>query len=467
MKQQICNKKSVFGSISSSLILLAGLALGGHVQANNAMNPHGYGTKNKAMGGAGIAFPRDAAAVINNPATAMAVAGKMQAGLSVYHPRQNYFSTESENNGENGTFTIGPNDITGDRKYLLQPYFAQSVPINDISAVAVSLYTRAGMNTLYKGGTATFDPDLDGPEPVGTFPGTFGDGNASYKMYQTLLDMTYARQVSEKISLGVTAVLAAQKFRAEGLQSLAPLTRTWALHDGEVEVKNLSGNKNDWTFGAGVKVGLHAQFTKTMSFGLMYQSKIFMGKHDNYADLLPSYGSFDIPANLKVGFTWQPLEVLAFSLDMERIFNSGVDALDHSLDDLLECPTAGYGGTDLSKCLGGQNGGGLGWDSTNVYKIGGSWSVTPKWMLLAGFSITDQPISVDQSLNNMLTPFLAEAHYTLGLTYTLDSGADLNFSAAYSEEESQGYPNAFDPSQIVKIESDQFDFEISYSYRFK
>ena len=204
-----------------------------------------------------------------------------------------------------------------------------------------------------------------------------------------------------------------------------------------------------------------------MSFGLMYQSKIFMGKHDNYADLLPSYGSFDIPANLKVGFTWQPLDVLAFSLDMERIFNSGVDALDNSLDDLLECPTAGYGGTDLSKCLGGQNGGGLGWDSTNVYKIGGSWSVTPKWMLLAGFSITDQPISVDQSLNNMLTPFLAEAHYTLGLTYTLDSGADINFSAAYSEEESQGYPNAFDPSQIVKIESDQFDFEISYSYRFR
>ena len=95
MKQQICNKKSVFGSISSSLILLAGMALAGHLQANNAMNPHGYGTKNKAMGGAGIAFPRDAAAVINNPATAMAVAGKMQAGLSVYHPRQNYFSTDA------------------------------------------------------------------------------------------------------------------------------------------------------------------------------------------------------------------------------------------------------------------------------------------------------------------------------------------------------------------------------------
>jgi len=466
VKQQNEKEKSVIGRASSSLVLLVGLACASNALANNAMNPHGYGTKNKAMGGAGIAFPRDAAAVINNPATAMAVAGKMQAGLSVYHPRQNYFSTQSDNNGENGTFTIGPNDIAGDRKYLLQPYFAQSVPINDISAVAVSLYTRAGMNTFYRGGTATFDPDLDGPEPVGTFSGTFGDGNARYKMYQTLLDMTYARQVSEKISLGITGVLAAQKFRVDGVQSWAPLTQTWALSNGEVEPEDLSGNRNDWTYGAGIKFGFHAQFTESISFGLMYQSKIFMGKHKDYSDLLPDNGSFDIPANLKVGFTWQPLDVLAFSLDMERIFNSGVDALDNSLEDLLECPTAGYGGTDTSKCLGGKNGGGLGWDSTNVYKIGGSWSITPKWMVLAGFSITDQPVSVPQTLNNMLTPYLAEAHYTLGLTYTLDSGADLNFSAAYSEEESQGNANAFDPSQIIKIESDQFDFEISYSYRF-
>lgn len=467
MKQHRFSDKRVFGRVSTGLVLLAGLALAGNATANNAMNPHGYGTKNKAMGGAGIAFPRDAAAVINNPATAIAVAGEMQAGLSIYHPRQNYYSTESANNGENGTFTIGPNDITGDRKYLLQPYFAESVPINDISAVAVSLYTRAGMNTLYKGGTATFDPDLDGPEPVQTFPGTFGDGNASYKMYQTLLDMTYARQVSEKISVGVTGVLAAQKFRVDGIQSWAPLTQTWALSNGENMPENLSGNRNDWTYGAGLKLGLHAQLTESISFGLMYQSKIFMGKHKDYSDLLPDNGSFDIPANLKVGLTWQPLDVLAFSLDIERIFNSGVDALGNSLDDLLECPTAGYGGTDTSKCLGGRNGGGLGWDSTNVYKIGGSWSVTPKWMLMAGFSITDQPISVSQTLGNMLTPFLAEAHYTMGLTYTLDSGADLNFSAAYSEEESQGYENAFDPSQTVKIESDQFDFEISYSFRFK
>ncbi len=106
--------------------LLAGLCWISDSFANNGMTPHGYGTKNKAMGGAGIALPGEAAAVINNPAVAIQVASQMQAGLSIYHPRTNYYTTESSHNGENGAFTIGPNDIEAEKKYRFQPYFAQA-----------------------------------------------------------------------------------------------------------------------------------------------------------------------------------------------------------------------------------------------------------------------------------------------------------------------------------------------------
>ena len=163
--------------ILASLALSAGLCVTGSAWANNAMNPHGYGTKNKAMGGAGIAFPREAAAVINNPAVAMAVAGQMQAGISVFHTRANYYTTESSNNGENGAFTIGPNEIDAEEEISGSALFCTRAWLQENSAVAVSLYTRAGMNTEYRGGTATFDPDGDGPEPVQTLPGTFGDGD--------------------------------------------------------------------------------------------------------------------------------------------------------------------------------------------------------------------------------------------------------------------------------------------------
>jgi long-chain fatty acid transport protein len=229
---------------------------------------------------------------------------------------------------------------------------------------------------------------------------------------------------------------------------------------------SLTDNKNDWNYGAGIKLGLHSQFTPKLSFGVMYQSRIFMSKHKDYSDLLPDGGKFDIPANLKIGFTWRPLDNLAFSIDAERIFHSDVGTLSNPLQDLLRCPTANQGGADLSTCLGGENGGGLGWKNMNIYKIGGSWGISDKWTIYGGFSVTDQPVGSSQTTNNLFTPYLAEAHYTFGFSRTVGTHAEVIFSAAYSEEESQGAPNAFDTSQVLYIESDQFDFEISYSWRF-
>jgi long-chain fatty acid transport protein len=247
---------------------------------------------------------------------------------------------------------------------------------------------------------------------------------------------------------------------------MAPLTYTYASSEGSVMPRYLSGNGKQWTYGAGIKVGVHAQLTPAISVGLMYQSKIYMTKVDDYSDLLPGYGKFDMPANLKIGLTWRALDNLAFSIDAERIFHGGISALSNPVQGLFDCPTANRGGTDLSACLGGKNGGGLGWNSMNIYKIGGRWGVTDKWTLFAGFSVTDQPIALNQTTNNLLTPYLAEAHYTLGFARTVGDHAEIIFSAAYSEEESQISPNVFDPSQDLKIESDQFDFELSYSWRF-
>ncbi|MBT8048716.1 MAG: hypothetical protein HKN57_12840 [Xanthomonadales bacterium] len=468
------NKKSAMKQPSRSslqvirpyLTLTAALFYAGSVLANNGLATHGYGSKNKAMGGAGIAYPEEASAVINNPAVALAVAGQMQAGLTVFRPRARYYSGESTNNGENGAFTIGAGKFDAETQTSWLPYFSTSAKLQDDSAVAVSLYTRAGMNIDYRGGSATFDPDGEGPEPVQTFPGTLGDGDTRWRLSQVMLDITYARQLNEKVFLGVSGVLATQSFKAEGLARLAKLTETYAASDGDLMPENLSANGSDRSYGAGIKVGLHAQWTPTISVGLMYQSKIYMGKTKDYSDLLPAAGKLDIPANLKLGFTWQPLENLAFSIDAERVFHTSVGVLGNSLDDLLQCPTANRGGADLTTCLGGKNGGGLGWRNMNIYKIGGSWDVNDKWTLRAGFSVANQPISVSQTTNNLLTPYLAEAHYTFGFSRAIGANGELNFSAAYSEEESQISRNRFDPGQELTIESDQFDFDLSYSWKF-
>jgi long-chain fatty acid transport protein len=460
-----CSKNGKCWAKASGLlgVFLAGMFCASGIFADNGDLPIGYGTKNKAMAGAGMALPEEAAAVINNPATALAVAGQMQTGLSVFHPRARYSTTESSNNGENGAFTIGPNAIDSKSSYRYLPYFATSAKVNEDSAVAVALYTRAGMALDYRGGTATFDADGNG---AATYPGTYGDGDAKWSTYQIMLDMAYAWQLNEKIAFGVTGVLASRSFDVSGIGSMAPYTQIYASSGGSVMPKYLSGNGKDWTYGAGVKAGLHAQLTPAISVGLMYQSKIYMTKINDYSDLIPGYGKFDMPADLKIGITWNALDNLALSVDAEHIFYAGVGAYSNPIENLFNCPTANQGGTDVSACLGGKNGASLGWESINIYKFGGRWKINDKWALRAGFALTDQPIKNPQTSNNLLTPYLAEAHYTLGFSMAVNDHAELNFSAYYSEEESQIWPNFFDTSQDVKIEEDQFDFELSYSWKF-
>ncbi len=446
--------------------MLLAACLTGSAFATNGYYSHGTGTKNKAMAGAGIALPEDAISVVNNPATAALVGKRMEFGLALFHPRSNYFSSESDRNGPFESFTIGPNEIDAEDQYLLLPYFARSWQLQNDSAFALALHTRSGINTEYRGGTATFDPDGSGPEPAVTRPGSLGDGDVKWKLSQALLDVTYARQISDRVSLGISGVLAAQSFKVSGIGTLAYLSETFAASGGTILPTHFSGNGKDESFGAGLKLGLHTQWTPTLSMGLMYQSKIYMSAFGDYADLFPDGGTFDMPADFKIGLSWRALKNVALSFDIEHIFYSDVDALGNSLDDLFRCPTAGHGGSDLSACLGGDHGGGLGWEDVTVLKAGLDWKAGEKWTLRAGFSLSHHPIPISDMTNNLYTPYLADAHYTFGFTWNLREDRELNFAFMYTEEESLCARNRCDIGQVLISEADQFELELSYGWRF-
>ena len=434
--------------------------------ATNGYFNHGMGTKNKAMGGAGIALPEEAMAIVNNPAVATDVSGRSEIGLAFFKPRANYWSDPSSLNGQDGSFTIGPQAINAETQVFLVPYWARSWALQGDTAFAMAFYMRSGINTKYVGGTATFDPDGDGPQGIVTEPGTFGDGDAGWRLTQGMLDLTWAKQVNDRLSFGLTAVLAAQRFKAYGLGNLAPLTETWAESGGTVLPGDLSGNGNDQSYGAGLKLGFQWQWTPKLSLGLMLQSPIYMSKFGDYSDLLPGGGDFDIPANIKLGLSWRIWQPVVFSVDVEHIFYSKVDALGNPLQNVFNCPSAGQGGSDFSSCLGGSNGGALGWKDMTIYKFGGYFAITDKWTLYGGFSFTDQPIPSDQITNNLLTPYTAEAHYTFGFTREFNHGHEFTMAFMYNEEESLHNTNAFDPTQQLHLESDQFEVEISYGWRF-
>ena len=438
----------------------------GNVWATNGYFTHGIGTKNKAMAGAGIAMPEDAIDVANNPAVAPFVGNQLVIGAALFSPTRKYETTESLLNGHFGAFTIGPNSLESSREFFVIPHVSKSWQLNNDSAWAISLYGRGGMNTTWNGGTATFDPDGPGPAPPTTFEGTFGAGKAGVDLSQAFLDITWAKKINDNLSLGIAGVLAAQMFQAGGIMSFAPFTETFAASGGMAMPQNLSNNGVDWSFGGGLKVGLHATLSDTFSAGLSYQSKLSMSDFDDYADLFAEQGGFDIPAAINFGVTIRANENLALNFDIEHTWFSDVDSVGNSIMNIFACPTAGQGGTDLSSCLGGDNGAGFGWDDMTTFKAGLAWKAGEDWTWRFGYSFGKQPIPESEMTFNILAPATPESHITAGFTLTRNKSRELNVSLMVAPNKKVTGPQNFDPTQNVTLEMYQLELEVSYGWRF-
>ncbi|MGD9020818.1 MAG: outer membrane protein transport protein [Lysobacterales bacterium] len=448
-------------TITAFTCLLTGAA----AVATNGYFPHGVGTANKAMAGAGMAMPEDAISIVLNPASAALLDEQMDAGLSLFMPRRNYTTLFGGLNGRNQAFSFDNVNIDSDEELFLAPELAGVHRLPGGSALAWAAYIRNGLATSYKGGGATFDPDGDGPLGITSLPGTFGDGTTSFELTQALIDVAWAKRLGAATSVGVSAVLAAQSIEARGFGGLAKYTEAFATGGGAAMPEKLSGNGKDTRYGFGLKAGLHRQLGEHFGLAASYQSRIYMAGHSDYADLLANGGDLDIPARAQLGLTWKPSERFSLSVDAQYIWYSEVEALGNSFANVYDCPGAGLGGTNAKRCLGGADGAGFGWDDMPVLSFGSHWDLNDDWRLRAGFSFGDQPVTWYENTFNIPLISLTEAHYTFGFSRRLGNGDELGFSFMYTEEESLEELNQLDPSQIVRITSDQFDFQLSYNWR--
>jgi long-chain fatty acid transport protein len=457
----------------TTIIVVTGICAAGSAFATNGYFTHGNGTKNKAMAGSGIALPEDAIDVTNNPAVAPFVGDQLIFGAALFSPIRKYSTSDSLVNGNFGAFTIGPNNVRSNKEYFVIPHIAKSWQLENDSAWALSFYGRGGMNTTWKKpATATFDPDGPGPAGPMTFNGTYGEalfgtsGEAGVNFNQAFLDITWAKKINDKVSLGIAGVLVAQMFEAKGVLTFGQFTETFAASGGTAFPQNLSNNGTDWGFGGGFKVGMHLTPSDKVSFGLSYQTKIWMSEFDDYADLFAEQGGMDIPADLKLGMTFHANDRLDLNLDFEYIWYSDIGSVGNPIQNLFACPTAGQGGTDLSSCLGGSNGGGFGWDNMPVYKVGARYKAGEDWIWRFGYSYGQQPIDEDQMTFNILAPGVIQSHFTTGFTLERTPGRQFNMSFMFAPNKKVTGPNNFDPTQNVTFQMYQWEIEASYSWRF-
>ena len=449
-----------------SVIVFFTVFVASNAVATNGYFTHGIGTKNKAMAGAGIAMPEDAIAVANNPAVAPFVGNQLVVGAALFSPTRKYQTSQSLLNGNFGAFTIGPNSLKSDREIFIIPHASRSWQLSNDNALALSFYGRGGMNTTWEGGTATFDPDGPGPAGPMTFDGTFGAGKAGVNLAQAFLDITWAKKLNDHLSLGVAGVLAAQMFEAKGIITFAPFTETFAASGGMTMPPSLSNTGTDWSFGAGLKVGLHAPLSDKFNVGLSYQTKIYMSEFDDYADLFAEQGGFDIPASFKFGVSLHANENLVLNFDIDHTWYSDIDSVGNSIANIFACPTAGQGGIDLSSCLGGDNGAGFGWDDVTTFKIGLAWTAGKDWIWRFGYNYGKQPIPTSEMTFNILAPATPESHLTAGFTLSRVKNRELDVALMFAPNKKVTGPQNFDPTQTVTIEMYQWEVEVSYGWKF-
>ncbi|MRT92551.1 OmpP1/FadL family transporter [Ancylomarina sp. 16SWW S1-10-2] len=412
--------------ISVSLITV-GIISSQTASATDGYYSLAYGTQNKGMAGAGIAWYKNS--LINgNPASLVKLGGQYQFGVNMFSPSREYTVTGNPS-GMPNTFGLAPGTVESDSKMFFMPTFGANWMLNEKSSFSVAMYGNGGMNTDYapKNGYGTFGmPDADTGVDLG----------------QLFLNFSYAYQVSEKHSFGITAIAAYQYFEAKGISTFAGMSS---------DATKLSDNGHDSSFGMGFKLGYLGQLTDKLSVGASYQTKVYMSEFDDYAGLFAEQGDFDIPSTWTVGLAYEANENWVFAADFKRINYTDVAAVSNNMN--------------FTSQLGNDNGSGFGWEDINVYKIGAEYAGIDTWTLRAGYSHCDQPIQESEVLFNILAPGVMQDHITLGCSKVLsDKGNAVHFAFVYAPANSvKGY-NQMDPSQIIKLEMSQIELEIAYSF---
>ncbi len=445
----------------AALIALAGLS--GSAFATDGYFAHGYGMKSKGMGGTAAAMATDSMGGANNPASMVWAGDRLDVGIDLFSPRRKIERTGS-NTGIDGK-------VDSDSTLFLVPEFGYNKMLGWDMSAGISVYGNGGMNTDYKGGQIGAASLCSGFNPGGPGAAPFnmlcGNGDLGVNLIQLIIAPTFAMKVNKNHSFGVSLLLGYQKFAAKGLQGFAgftPSPATFATNN------HLTNRGYDDSTGYGVKLGYMGKLSETVTVGASYASKMNMQKFDKYRDLFPGQGYFDIPEVATLGISFKATPDLMLAADYQYIGYSGIKSINNPSTNTGNS-VAGTGFTVGS--LGCSNCRGFGWDSVNVFKLGGEYQYSPNLVLRAGYNHTDNPIQSRDVTFNMIAPGVIKDHLTAGFTYGIskDSEVTMAYMHAYSNsvKGSSLFNNFLPPGATAgneKIQMYQDSLGIAYGMKF-
>ena len=439
-------------------------------QATNGYFLSGYGAKSRGMGGVGVAYAQDGLAAATNPA-GMVDAGvgtmRIDFGGELFNPPRSVIHSSDTLGTPNSATPYVTDEKSGSNLFLI-PSFGAIYKFNRKLYMGMAAIGN-GANTRYHQ-SVPGAPNCNPGDPQSyffNFNCNADSDTVGVQLLQMQMLPSVAYVVNKNHSVGASLAIGVQQFRAYGLGAFED------LGFAGVGATGTSGNGNDYSYGAGVRLGWLGKFMdQRLSVGANYSSRVYMTKFDKYDTLFAEQGDFDIPENYTVGLAYKVSPKLTVAYDFQQIFysdvasvaNPGPNAYDaNDLNPL--CP-----GTDTPDCqLGGDRGMGFGWSDATVHKIGFNYDYNPTWSFRAGYNHGDATIKKDQVLFNMLAPATVEDHITAGVSYRPSKSIEWSFNAMHAFENTICGPTAFTNRPIgadnacISMEINTFGVSFAYN----
>jgi long-chain fatty acid transport protein len=407
------------------LTVLFGVATAAY--ATNGYFTNGFSIESKALAGAGVALPQGALDAAINPALMAFVGNRLDVGLSLFNPHREY-TVNGAPSGFPGTFGLAPGTVKSSRRWFVIPSIGANWKLDDKNSLGISLFGQGGMDTAYH-------------------TNTFGSSPTGVDLMQLFLSPTYARKIAPNHAIGISAIIAYQRFEAKGLKAFSPFSS---------DPDDLSDNGYSNSIGIGGRIGYMGEIFPFLNVGAEYKSRVIMSKFEKYEGLFAEHGSFDIPASWKVGVALKPIKDLVFLVDVQEIYYSGIKSVGNPLLPNLK-----------KSQLGKDDGAGFGWDDITVVHLGVQWKSSKEWTWRAGYSIADQPIPSSEVLFNIIAPAVIKEHLTFGATRSFGNN-ELKIAVMRAFPHTVVGPNPLEApgQQKIRISMNQWEISMGYAWKF-
>ena len=399
-------------------VIAAALSISGEAGATDGYFQHGFGARQKALGGAGVADGTDATTTSLNPAGLVHSGNEVSAAVSWFNPHRGF-----EGSGAPGFTPDG--SVESSQEDFFVPNFAASyrlAPGGLFDVIGLNVYGNGGMNTNYG--------DLGGP-------GVFGGGKAGVDLQQALVSIGLAKQFGS-LSVGIAPTLLRQRFKARGLQGF-----------GQANVDN------DVAWGAGVRGGVEWAANDWLRFGVAGSSRIYSQRFEGYDTLFAERGDFDIPPSLQAGVAVDLSPKLTLLVDYKHIWFGSINSIANPSTNLFIAP------------FGASNGPGFGWQDVDVIKAGLEWQASDSLTLRAGYSYATGAVQSRDVQFNILAPAVVNHHITAGLEYQLNSNLSLELAGLYAPKGTvSGSEIVGNPAHEIELSMYQYDVTVGLKYKF-